>query len=116
MRQAKSFPDVKIVTVLLRPWLEIRATHVWSLRRVVAASWCEPSPPSLQKTFQQLGGETLSGEFRVLANDTTRLLLKWPEAIPPSVIGCNLEFALASRGGNPAAVRRTVKAVWPITH
>ena len=64
----------------------------------------------------KLDGETLSGEFRVLANDTTRLLLKWPEAIPPSVIGCNLEFALASRGGNPAAVRRTVKAVWPITH
>ena len=27
----------------------------------------------------------------------------------------NPEFALASRGGDPAAVRRTVKAAWPIT-
>ena len=63
----------------------------------------------------KLGGETLSGEFSVLANDTMRLLLKWPEAIPPSAIGCKLEFALASRGGSPVAVRRTVKAVWPIT-
>ena len=63
----------------------------------------------------KLGGETQSGEFRVLASDMTRLLLKWPEAIPPSAIGRKLEFALASRGGNPAAVRRTVKATWPIT-
>ena len=63
----------------------------------------------------KLGGETQSGEFRVLASDMTRLLLKWPEAIPLSAIGRKLEFALASRGGNPAAVRRTVKAIWPIT-
>ena len=63
----------------------------------------------------KLDGETLSGEFEVLENDTARLLLKWPEAIPPSAVGHKLEFALASRGGNPAAVRRTVKATWPIT-
>ena len=63
----------------------------------------------------KMGGETMSGEFEVLASDTTRLLLRWPEAIPPSAIGCKLEFALASRGGNPAAVRRTVKANWHIT-
>ena len=63
----------------------------------------------------RLGGETLTGTFKVLANDTGRLLLKWPEAIPPSAIGRKLEFALASRGGNPAAVRRTVKVIWPIT-
>ena len=30
-------------------------------------------------------------------------------------VGRKLEFALASRGGDPAAVRRTVKATWPIT-
>jgi len=63
----------------------------------------------------KLGGKTLSGTFKVLATDAMRLLLKWPEEIPPSAIGCKLEFTLASRGGNPAAVRRTVKAAWPIT-
>ena len=60
-------------------------------------------------------GNIRAGEFEVLANDTTRLLLKWPKAIPPSAVGHKLEFALASRGDNPAAVRRTVKATWPIT-
>ena len=61
-----------------------------------------------------LGGQTLSGEFTVLENDPIHLLLKWPEAIPRSAIGCKLEFTLASRGGNPEAVRRTTIRQWPI--
>ena len=62
-----------------------------------------------------LDGQTLSGEFTVLENDPIHLLLKWPEAIPRSAIGCKLEFTLASRGGNPEAVRRTTIRQWPIT-
>ncbi len=61
-----------------------------------------------------LGDKTLSGDFTVLANDQMRLLLKWPESIPPSAAGNRLEFALASRGGNPKAVRRTIKDTWQI--
>ena len=37
-----------------RPCREILATHPWSLRRVVMASLCEPSPPILQNMFQTL--------------------------------------------------------------
>ena len=61
-----------------------------------------------------LNDQTLSGEFTILENDPIHLLLKWPEAIPQSAIGRILEFTLASRGGNPEAVRRTTIRQWPI--
>ena len=60
IRPAALFPDVKIVRTRRLPWLEMRATHCWSVRRVVAASWCDPSPPSRVKTFHALATKALS--------------------------------------------------------
>ena len=62
----------------------------------------------------QIDRESLSGHFEVLENDATRLLLRWPETIPPAAIGHDLAFSLTSRGGDPEAVRRTVGEIWPI--
>ena len=70
--------------------------------------------PYLMATISECATSATS---RIPSTDSShvRTFTRWSEAILRSAIGCKLEFTLASRSGNPEAVRHTTIQQWPIT-